>query len=141
MGAIVLYTTSLPEWSEVFDVSLLCSLTETFRGLNSCICALTRNFLKATVIHHFTSRVMECLSRCVPLFTYGVFCRSPSCTTSLPESGLMQLFCAAACFLFTSGTSLQARNSPSAQTAVLVTLRFFVHLRKHSEACTAASAL
>src|SRR5690554_49767 len=30
--------------SDVFDVSLLCSLTETFRGLNSCICALTSGF-------------------------------------------------------------------------------------------------
>src|SRR5690554_548890 len=27
--------------SDVFDVALLCSLTETLRGLNSCICALT----------------------------------------------------------------------------------------------------
>src|SRR5690554_3622304 len=27
--------------SDVFDVALLCSHTETFRGLNSCICALT----------------------------------------------------------------------------------------------------
>src|SRR5690554_898555 len=51
---------------------------------------------------------MECLSRCVPLFIYGLFCRSLSGTTSLPESGLMQLFCAAVCFLFTSGSPLQA---------------------------------
>src|SRR5690554_1984991 len=43
--------------SDVFDVSLLCSLTETFRGLNSCICAQTSCFLKAAVIHHFPSRV------------------------------------------------------------------------------------
>src|SRR5690554_7935578 len=27
--------------SDVFDVALLCSLTETFRGLNSCICPVT----------------------------------------------------------------------------------------------------
>src|SRR5690554_6219043 len=46
-----------------------------------------RYFLKAAVLHHFPSGVVPCLSHCVPLFTYGVFCRSLSCTTSLPELG------------------------------------------------------
>src|SRR5690554_5765869 len=49
-------TTSLPEWSSVCSVTHPCSL---------------RNFLNATVIRHFPSRVMECLLRCTPLFTYG----------------------------------------------------------------------
>src|SRR5690554_1015213 len=31
--------------------AFLRSLTETFRGLNSCICALWRNFLKVGVLH------------------------------------------------------------------------------------------
>src|SRR5690554_2351289 len=67
--------------SDACYAAFLRSLTETFRGLNSCIFALTSNFLKAAVFQYFTSRVGE---------------------------RLMQLFCAAACFLFTSGTSLQA---------------------------------
>src|SRR5690554_1544318 len=50
-------TTSLPEWSRACNAACLRSLTETFRGLNSCICALTRNFLKAAVLHHFLSGV------------------------------------------------------------------------------------
>ena len=41
----------------------------------------------------------------------------------------MQLFCAAACFLFTSVAPLQASNSPAAQTAMLVAVRTLVHLR------------
>ena len=82
-------------------------------GSDSDACSVThpcssRNFLKAPGIHHFPSRVVKCLLRFSPLFLYGVFCRPLSCTTSLPESGLMQLFGAAACFLFASGTPLQA---------------------------------
>src|SRR5690554_8228280 len=53
-------TTSLPEWSSVCSVTHPCSL---------------RNFLNATVIRHFPSRVMECLLRCTPLFTYGIIQR------------------------------------------------------------------
>src|SRR5690554_7071716 len=43
--------------SDACYAAFLRSLTETFRGLNSCICALTRNFLKAAVLHHFLSGV------------------------------------------------------------------------------------
>ena len=58
-----------------------------------------RCFLKVAILHYFPSRVVRCLLRCVYSFTYGnnqmlnsrhlrsdeFFCRSPSCTTSLPE--------------------------------------------------------
>jgi len=33
------------------------------------------------------------------LFIYGLFCRPLSGTTSLPESGLMQLFSVGRCFI------------------------------------------
>src|SRR5690554_2154897 len=55
--------------SDACYAALLRSHTETFRGLNSCICALTRNFLKATVLHHFPSRVLlDAVVLCCCLF-------------------------------------------------------------------------
>src|SRR5690554_530398 len=87
--------------SDACYVAFLRSLTETFRGLNSCICALTSNFLKVAILHYFPSRVwldaavlcyclfpvhfrhsatsiethlrfrQRCLLRCVSSFTYG----------------------------------------------------------------------
>src|SRR5690554_819904 len=67
-----------------------------------------RCFLKVAILHYFFSRVVRCLLRCVSSFTYGniqrleqlhlrsdeFFCRSPSCTASLPEFGLMVHICA-----------------------------------------------
>src|SRR5690554_7602211 len=88
----LLYATSLPElWSACY-VALLCSLTETFRGLNSCICAWTSCFLKAVVLHHFPSRVW--LDACC--WRYCLF----------PELWLK---------------TLKFLNSPSAQTARVFT--------------------
>ena len=78
--------------SDVFDVSLLCSLTETFRGLNSCICAQTSCFLKAAALHNFPSRVS--LDACC--LRYCLF----------PEPLLR---------------SLKSGNSPAAQTARIFT--------------------
>src|SRR5690554_6774262 len=104
--------------SDACYAAFLRSLTETFRGLNSCICALTSNLLKAAVLcyclfpvhfrHSATSIEthlrfrQRCLLRCVSSFTYGniqrleqlhlrsdeFFCRSLFYTTSLPELGL-----------------------------------------------------
>src|SRR5690554_2849201 len=48
-------------------------------------CAWTSCLLKVAILHHFPSRVGLCLSRCVSLFIYGLFCRPLSGTTSLPE--------------------------------------------------------
>src|SRR5690554_1328567 len=67
--------------ARIFARFLNGSLPEIIRGLTTGICARTSCFLKAVVFQYFTSRVGE---------------------------RLMQLFCAAACFLLTSGTSLQA---------------------------------
>src|SRR5690554_3322723 len=61
-------TTSLPEWGCACYAAFLRSLTETFRGLNSCICALTRNFLKAAVLHYFPSGVGGCIIQGQALF-------------------------------------------------------------------------
>src|SRR5690554_2518185 len=41
--------------SDACYAAFLRSLTETFRGLNSCICALTSSFFKTAVLHHFPS--------------------------------------------------------------------------------------
>src|SRR5690554_3661550 len=41
--------------SDACYAAFLRSLTETLRGLNSCICALTSSFLKTAVLHHFPS--------------------------------------------------------------------------------------
>jgi len=46
--------------SDACYAAFLRSLTETFRGLNSCICALTSSFLKTAVLHHFPSGGWEC---------------------------------------------------------------------------------
>src|SRR5690554_2175259 len=64
-----------------------------------------RCFLKVAVLHHFPSRV-------------------------LLDAAVLR------CCLFPVHFihSAKHRNSPSVQTAMLVTLRLFVHLRKHSEA-------
>src|SRR5690554_6947040 len=84
--------------SDVFDVSLLCSLTETFRGLNSCICVQTSCFLKAAVIHHFPSRVSLdacCLRYCLfpePLLKPLKFLNSPSAQTARIFTRLSQWF-------------------------------------------------
>src|SRR5690554_1684340 len=57
--------------SDACYAAFLRSLTETFRGLNSCICAQTSCFLKVAILHHFPSRAHLCLLRCVSSFTYG----------------------------------------------------------------------
>src|SRR5690554_4584341 len=44
--------------SDACYAAFLCSLTETLRGLNSCICAQTSCFLKAAVLRYFPSRVL-----------------------------------------------------------------------------------
>src|SRR5690554_6910846 len=46
--------------SDACYAAFLRSLTETFRGLNSCICAQTSCFLKAAVLHYFPSGVVRC---------------------------------------------------------------------------------
>ena len=88
-----------------------------------CYCLFPVHFRhSATSIETHLRFRQRCLLRCVSSFTYGniqrleqlhlrsdeFFCRPLFYTTSLPGSGLMQLFCATACFLFTSGTPLQA---------------------------------
>ena len=105
--------------SDACYAAFLRSLTETFRGLNSCICALTRNFYSLTdaslqasnsggrgAILRLTKKTyslqslrykhrtrlrlkQRCLLRCVPLFIYGLFCRPLSGTTSFPEWGAL----------------------------------------------------
>src|SRR5690554_1478264 len=41
--------------SDACYAAFLRSLTETLRGLNSCICVETSSFLKTAVLHHFPS--------------------------------------------------------------------------------------
>src|SRR5690554_2911415 len=64
--------------SDACYAAFLRSLTETFRGLNSCICAQTSCFLKAAVLHYFPSGVEPCLLRFVSLCHRGL-CQGLNC--------------------------------------------------------------
>src|SRR5690554_7984333 len=81
--------------SDACYAAFLRSLTETFRGLNSCTCALTSNLLKAAVLHYFPSRIGAVLV----MFHFLVHFR---------EAGVSWLV--AGWYLFAPGTQPTARK-------------------------------
>src|SRR5690554_6790201 len=113
-----------PDIKFLFTYGYFTTSTELACGSDSRACYVThpcslRNFLKVAILHHFPSRAQLCLLRCVSSFTYGNIQRLEQLHLRSDE-------------LFSEGRYLAPL--PFLSGAMLVTLRFFVHLRKHSEA-------
>src|SRR5690554_3861910 len=90
--------------SDACYAAFLRLLTETFRGLNSCICALTRNFYSLRMLHYKHGTRLRLRQPC--LLRY------------------------ASLFITKFYVGRYLAPLPFQSGAVLVTLRAFVHLRK-----------